>query len=111
MKLLEHPSLVAEAPTELTQINVQHGLAGSVLDQILHERSGSEGAKRATEKQKLERNLTAENLQYSDQNVVLAEQKVVVAAVAAVVETDLQQTDQVQTDSEAVEAVETYDVA
>ena len=65
MKLLEQPSLVAEAPTELTQINVQHGLAGSVLDQILRERSRSEGAKRATEKRKLESNLIAENLQKS----------------------------------------------
>ncbi len=65
MKLLEHPSLVAEAPTELTQINVQHGLAGSVLDRILRERSRSEGAKRATEKRKLESNLIAENLQKS----------------------------------------------
>ena len=36
MKPLEHPSIVTEAPTELNQINVQDGLAASVLDQILH---------------------------------------------------------------------------
>ena len=56
---------MAEAPSELTQINVQDELADSVLDQILHERSRSEGAKRAAEKRKLESNLIAENLQKS----------------------------------------------
>ncbi|KAL3804780.1 hypothetical protein ACHAW5_001887 [Stephanodiscus triporus] len=72
MALLEHPSLIAEKnanpPTQLgssppfPDINVEAGLAGSVLDIILRERSKSDGAKKAAEKRKLTSDSIAENI-------------------------------------------------
>ena len=63
MVLLEHPSLIAgeniNAPPQsrsllpFPEINVEAGLAGSVLDKIIRERSKSDGAKKAAEKRKL----------------------------------------------------------
>ena len=60
MALLEHPSLIAEnnvnSPPQLGSLspfpdrNVEAGLAGSMLDIILRERSKSNGAKKAAEK-------------------------------------------------------------
>ncbi len=50
-KLLEHPSL---APMQKeAYLNVEEGLAGSVLNRLLWERSQSDGAKKAAKKRKL----------------------------------------------------------
>ena len=63
MVLLEHPSLIAKeninAPPQSSsllpfpEINVEAGLAGSVLNKIIRERSISDGAKKAAVKRKL----------------------------------------------------------
>ena len=65
MKLLKHTFLCTDVHTQLTQIKVEDGLAGSVLNQILHERSRSEGAKKAAERRKLESISISENMQKS----------------------------------------------
>jgi hypothetical protein len=63
MVLLEHPSLIADknvnAPPQSSlslpfpEINIEAGLAVSVLDKIIRERSKLDEAKKATEKRKL----------------------------------------------------------
>ena len=65
MKLVEHPSLVPEPITQEADINVEDGLAGSVLDRILRERSRSDGAKKAAEKRKSSSESIVENIQLS----------------------------------------------
>ena len=66
MALLEHPSLLiadkniktppqSSSSLPFPEINVEAGLAGSVLDKIIRERSKSDGAKKAAEKRKLTR--------------------------------------------------------
>ena len=72
MVLLEHPSLIADeninAPPQSSsslpflEINVEAGLAGSVLDKIIRERSKSDGAKKAAEKRKLTSDMIADNI-------------------------------------------------
>jgi hypothetical protein len=72
MVLLEHPSLIAEeninAPPQSSsslpfpKINVEAGLAGSVLDKIIRERSKSDGAKKAAVKRKLTSDMIADNI-------------------------------------------------
>ena len=64
-KLLEHPSLTVQQKSNnsinavtLPCLNVETGLAGSVIDRIIHHRSKSDGAKKAAEKRKL----TSENI-------------------------------------------------
>jgi hypothetical protein len=64
-KLLEHPTLTVEQRgnsstnvVTLPSLNVETGLAGSVIDRIIHHRSKSDGAKKAAEKRKL----TSENI-------------------------------------------------
>ena len=62
-KLLEHPSL---APMQKeTLLNVEEGLAGSILDRLLWERSRSDGAKKAAEKRKLTSDTISENIKKS----------------------------------------------
>jgi hypothetical protein len=72
-KLLEHPSFVAQPehnqnyssmPT-LPALNVEEGIAGSVLDRLLRERSRSEGAKKAAEKRKQTGDAIVENIKKS----------------------------------------------
>ena len=67
MKLLEHPSLVAEPITQEADMNVENGLAGTVLDRILRERSRSDGAKKAAEKRKSSSESIIENIHKSQQ--------------------------------------------
>ncbi len=72
MVLLEHPSLIADkninAPPQSSlslpfpEINVEAGLAGSVLGKIIRERSKSDGAKKAAEKRKLTSDMIADNI-------------------------------------------------
>jgi hypothetical protein len=72
MALLEHPSLIddqnidpspqSSPPAPFPDINVECGLAGTVLDKILRERSKSDGAKKAAEKRKLTSDLIAQNI-------------------------------------------------
>jgi hypothetical protein len=72
MVLLEHPSRIANkninpspqsslSPTFL-EINVEVGLAGSVLNKIIRERYKSDRVKKAAEKRKLTRNIIADNI-------------------------------------------------
>jgi len=72
-KLLEHPSFVVQPehnqyyssmPT-LPALNVEEGIAGSVLDCLLRERSHSEGAKEAAEKRKQTGDAIIENIKKS----------------------------------------------
>jgi hypothetical protein len=68
MVLLQHPSLIANKNPPLQSssshpgINVDAGLASSVLDKIIRERSKLEGRKKANEKRKLTSDLIAENI-------------------------------------------------
>jgi hypothetical protein len=68
MVLLQHPLLIADenpppqSSSSHPEINLDVGLAGSVLDKIIRERSKSKGAKKANEKRKLTSNLIAENI-------------------------------------------------
>ena len=72
MVLLEHPSIIADeninAPPQSSlslpfpEINVEAGLAGSVLDKIIRERSKSDGAKKAAEKRKLTSDMIGDNI-------------------------------------------------
>ncbi len=68
MVLLQHPSLIADenpppqSSSSHPEINIDVGLAGSVLDKFIRERSKSEGAKKVNEKRKLTRDLIAENI-------------------------------------------------
>ena len=71
MVLLEHPSLIADnninAPPQSSsllpfpEINIEAGLARSVLNKIIRERSNSDGAKKAAEKRKLRSDMIADN--------------------------------------------------
>ncbi len=65
MKLLEHKSLVTEPITQEADMNVEDGLAGSMLDCILRERSRSDGAKKAAEKRKSSSESIVENIKKS----------------------------------------------
>ena len=62
-KLLEHSSLVTKQKE--TVLNVEVGLAGSVLDRLIRERSRSDGAKKAAEKRKLTSDAVADNIKKS----------------------------------------------
>jgi hypothetical protein len=72
MALLEHPSLIDDQKKDpspqssqsapFPDINIQCGLAGTVLDKVLRERSKSDGAKKAAEKRKLTSDLIAQNI-------------------------------------------------
>jgi len=72
MVLLEHPSLIADeninAPPQSSlllpfpEITIEAGLAGSVLDKIIRERSKSNEAKKAAEKRKLTSDMIADNI-------------------------------------------------
>ncbi len=72
MFLHEHPSRIADkninSPPQSSlsppfpEINIEAGLAGSVLDKILRERSESEGAKKVAKKRKLMSEMIAENI-------------------------------------------------
>ena len=59
-KLLEHSSLVTKQ--QETVLNAEEGLAGSVLDCLMQERSQSCGAKKAAEKRKLTSDAIADNI-------------------------------------------------
>ena len=70
--LLEHTSLIADeninAPPQSSlllpfpEIYVEAGLAGSVLDKIIRERSKLDGVKKAAEKRKLTSDMIADNI-------------------------------------------------
>ena len=64
-KLLEHSSLVTKQKE--TVLNVEVGLAGSVLDRLIRERSRSDGAKKVAEKRKLTSDAIADNIKKSQQ--------------------------------------------
>ncbi len=68
-KLLEHPTFTVEQQgnnstnvVTLPRLNVETGLAGSVIDRIIHHRSKSDGAKKAAKKRKLISENIVENI-------------------------------------------------
>ena len=68
--LMEHPSLQTtglsmESTPPLCAFNVEDGMAGSVLDHLLRERSHSQGAMQAAEKRKLMSESIVENIKKS----------------------------------------------